>query len=151
MRFERQIKTAITRCYATVSPRLVFSSKKIIPSIRKDSVPTTQNSLVVYKYSCWCDARYIGRTSQRLCDRVKQHVLSSTRKKTVPQREQPSPASKPKSSLKHDSAIGQHLLDNPECAKAYSENCFRIIGRARSTFHLAILESVHKNQGSPIV
>ena len=32
LRFERQIKTAITKCYATVSPRLVFSSRKIIPS-----------------------------------------------------------------------------------------------------------------------
>ncbi len=69
---------------------------------------------------------------------------SSIRNKTVPQREQPSRASKPKRSLKHDSAIGQHLLDNPECAKAYSENCFQIIGRARSTSHLGILESVYK-------
>ena len=151
MRFEKQIKKAITKCYATVSPRLVFSSRKIIPSIRKDSVPTTQNSLVVYEYSCRCDARYVGRTSQRLCDRVKQHVPSSIRNKTVPQREQPSRASKPKSSLKHDSAIGQHLLDNPECAKAYSENCFRIIGRARSTFHLAILESVYIKTRDPLL
>ncbi len=63
--------------------------------------------------------------------------------------QQPSRASKPKSSLKHDSAIGQHLLDNPECAKAYSENCFRIIGRARSTFHLAILESVYIKTKNP--
>ena len=91
------------------------------------------------------------RTSQRLCDRVKQHVPSSIRNKTVPQREQPSRASKPKSSLKHDSAIGQHLLDNPECAKAYSENCFRIIGRARSTFHLAILESVYIKTRDPLL
>ena len=45
MRFEKQIKKAITKCYATVSPRLVFSSRTIFPSIRKDSVPTTQNSL----------------------------------------------------------------------------------------------------------
>ncbi len=54
----KQIKTDITKFYATVSPRLVSSSKKIIPSIRKDSVPTTQNSLVVYEYSCRCDANF---------------------------------------------------------------------------------------------
>ncbi len=70
MRFERQIKKAITKCYATVSPRLVFSSRKIIPSIRKDSVPTTQNGLKVYEYWCWCDARCAGRTSQWLCDGI---------------------------------------------------------------------------------
>ena len=76
---------------------------------------------------------------------------SSIPNKTVPQREQPSRASKPKRSLKHDSAIGQHLLENPECAKAYSENCFRIIGRARSTFHLAILESVYIKTRDPLL
>ncbi len=62
---------------------------------------------------------------------------SSIRNKPVPQREQPSRASKQKRSLKHDSAIGQHLLDSPECAKAYSENCFRIIWyRGDSFTHL---------------
>ncbi len=66
------------------------------------------------------------------------------------QREQPSHASKTKRTLKHDSAIVQHLLDNPDYAKAYSENCFRIIGRARSTFHLGILESVYIKARDPL-
>ena len=29
---------------------------------------------VVYEYSCHCDSRYVGRTSQQLQDRIKQHV-----------------------------------------------------------------------------
>ncbi len=62
-------------------------------------------------------------------------ILTSIRQKTLPQREQPSRASETKRSLKHDSAIGQHLLDNPKWAKAYSEHFFRIIDRGRSTFH----------------
>ena len=99
----------------------------------------------------WDGSWLVARTSQRLCDRIKQHVPSSIRQNTVPQREQPSRASKTKRSLKHDSAIGQHLLDNPECAKAYSENCFRIIGRARSTFHLGILESVYIKTRDPLL
>ncbi len=33
-------------------------------------------------------------------------------------KDKPSRVSKPKRSLKHDSAIGQHLLDNPDYAKA---------------------------------
>ncbi len=71
-------------------------------------------------------------------------------KKTLPQQEQPSRASKPKRSLKHESAIGQHLLYNPDYAKAYSENCFRIIGRARSTFHLSILVSIYIKSRNPL-
>ena len=57
LRFEIQINTAIKKCSTTLSHRLVFSCKKILPSIPKGSVPTKQNSLVVYEYSCRCDAR----------------------------------------------------------------------------------------------
>ena len=41
-----------------------------------------------------------------------------------------------------ESAIGQHLA-NPECAKTYTDDNFRIIGQARSSFHLRVLESVY--------
>ena len=42
-----------------------------------------------------------------------------------------------------ESAIGQHLITNPECAKTYTDDNFRIIGQARSSFHLGVLESVY--------
>ena len=32
-----------------------------------------------------------------------------------------------------NSAIGQHLFDNPDCAKLYDDDMFWIIGRARSS------------------
>ena len=40
-------------------------------------------SCVVYEFSCRCEARYAGRTMQRLADRVKQHVPTSIRKGKV--------------------------------------------------------------------
>ena len=40
------------------------------------------------------------------------------------------------------SAIGQHLLENSECAANYKDDSFRILGMARSRFHLATLEAV---------
>ena len=39
--------------------------------------------------------------------------------------------------------MGQHLITNPECAKTYTDDNFRIIGQARSSFHLSVLESVY--------
>ena len=54
--------------------RVVFTSKRMLPVARKDVLPTTLKSYVVYEYSCHCDSRYVGRTSQRLQDRIKQHV-----------------------------------------------------------------------------
>ncbi len=92
-----------------------------------------------------------GINIQRLCDWIKQHVPSSIRQKTVPQQEQLSRTSKTKRYLKHDSTIGQHLLGDPECAKAYSENCFRIIGRARSSFILGILELGYIKTRDPLL
>ena len=32
---------------------------------------------------------------------------------------------------------------NPDCAKNYNGDMFRIIGKARSSFHLAVLESIY--------
>ena len=70
--FENQINKAITSCFYAVKPRMVYNNKVMIPSAKKDSVPTTQKSCVVYKFLCRCEARYLGRTTQRLADRIKQ-------------------------------------------------------------------------------
>ena len=53
--------------------------------------------------------------------------------------------------MKSDSAIGQHLITNPECAKAYTDDSFRIIGQARSSFHLGVLESVYIKTQNPVL
>ena len=124
----------------------------MLPSAKKDSVPTTQKSCVVYEFSCRCEARYVGRTTQRLADRIKQHVPTSIRTENSTTREQPPRTCKNSNSkLKNDPAIGQHLITNPECAKPYSGDNFRIIGQAGSTFHLNILESVYIRTQNPLL
>ena len=45
--------------------------------------------------------------------------------------------------MKSDSAIGQHLIRNSECAKTYTDNNFEIIGQAKSSFHFNVLELVY--------
>ena len=54
--------------YRAVQLRVVFSTRRIIPAIHKDVLPTFQQSNVVYEYVCHCDSRYVGQTSQRLQD-----------------------------------------------------------------------------------
>ena len=46
----------------------------MLSTVHKDVVLTKQQRLAVYQYVCHCDCRYIGRTSQRLQDRTKQHI-----------------------------------------------------------------------------
>ena len=60
----------------------------MLPSAKKDSVPTTQNNCVVYELSCRCEARYVGPTTQNLVDKIEQHVPTSIRKKSNIVREQ---------------------------------------------------------------
>ena len=94
----------------------------------------------------------VGRTRQRLADRIKQHVPTSIRKKSSTVREQPPRMCKNISSkINCESAIGQHLITNPECAKTYTDDNFRIIGQARSSFHLGVLESVYIKTQNPVL
>ena len=149
---ENQINTAITFCFYAVKPRMVYSTRVMLPSAKKDSVPTTQNSCFVYEFSCRCEARYVGHTTQRLADRIK-HVPTSIRTKSNTVREQsPGLCKNCNSKINCESAIGQHLLTNPECAKTYTDDNFRIIGQGRSSFHLSVLESAYiKTQKSSLV
>ena len=124
----------------------------MLPSAKKDSVPATQKSCVVYEFSCRYEACYVGRTTQRLEDRIKQYLPMSTRTKNNMIREQPPFMCKNSiSKIKSDSAIGQHLITNPECAKTYTDDNLRIIGQARSSFHLSIFESVYTQTQNPVL
>ena len=95
----------------------------MLPVARKDVLPTTLKSSIVYEYSCHCDSRYLGRTSQRLQDRIKQHVPKWLQQQAKrPTRSQPGRSCKLKRNNPNcDSAIGQHLLDNEQCAANYND------------------------------
>ena len=138
---EKEVKTAVESCYGSVSTRLVFTSKRMLPVARKDVLPAIQKSFVIYEYKCHCDSRYVGRTSQRLQDRIKQHVPQWLRQQlTRPRRSQPHRSCKRTDTKPDcDSAIGQHLLDNDRYALNYDDKRFSILAAARSSFHLNLL------------
>ena len=134
-KFENQINKAITSCFYAVKPRAVYNTRVMLPPAKEDSVPTTQKSCVVCEFSCRYEARYVGRTTQRLADRIK-HVPTSIRTKNTITREQPPRMSKNSNSkMKSHWAIGQHLITNPECAKAYTDhNFFGSLGKQDRPF-----------------
>ena len=71
---QKEVETTVESCYGSVNTRLVFTSKRMLPVARKHVLPTTKKSFVIYECKCHCDSRYLGRTSQRLQDRINQHV-----------------------------------------------------------------------------
>ena len=93
---------------------------------------------------CRCDCRYVGQTSQKLQDRINQHIPRYIRSDKRPTKNLPNRECEITStpSVYCDSAIGQHLLENEECAKHYNDAQFSILATARSSFHLSVLEAV---------
>ena len=125
----------------------------MLPVVRKDVLPAIQKSFVIYEYKCHCDSRYVGRTSQRLQDRIKQYVPQWLRQQlTRPRRSQPHRSCKRNDTKPDcDSAIGQHLLDNDRCALNYDDKRFSILAAARSSFHLNLLEATYIKTRRPVL
>ena len=150
-RIGKQISRSIQNTFYSVQPRLVFNSRPIFSCANKDALPTTDNSNVIYEFKCHCDSRYVGRTSQRLMERIKQHVPKSIRNPEVPTKIQPHRQCKISSTQYNncESAIGNHLLNNKNCSMNYNDQRFRIIAKGRSAFHLSILEACFIKSTSP--
>ena len=106
-----------------------------------------------YHSLCHCDSRYVGRTSQRLQDRIKQHVPQWLRQQlTRPRRSQPHRSCKRTDTKPDcDSAIGQHLLDNDRCALNYDDKRFSILAAARNSFHHNLLEATYIKTRRPVL
>ena len=68
------VKAAVDNCSASINPRVLFTSKSILPIAHKHVVPATKKSNVIYEFQCHCDSRYVGHTSQRLENEITQHV-----------------------------------------------------------------------------
>ena len=152
-KFEKQITSAVKRCFFSVEPRVVFTTRQLLPTTRKDVLPSHQHSNVIYQFLCHCDSRYVGRTSQRLEERVKQHIPRSISNSSASHtRSSLSRSCKTNQSQRfHESAIGQHLLDNAQCALHYNINKFSILSRGRSAFHLSALEATFIKSLNPFL
>ena len=124
---EHQIKSAVQNCYGAASPRWIFSSQRTLPAAKKDVLPANQRSMVIYKYACLYDSRYVGRTTQRLQERTKQHVPKAIRQRNTPTQEQGTRRYQPtrtqsnricqaksntQTEAESDSTLGQHLLES---------------------------------------
>ena len=49
-KFENQINKAITSCFYAVKPRVVYSTRVMLPSAKKDSVPTTRKVVLFVNF-----------------------------------------------------------------------------------------------------
>ena len=137
---EKKIKNSVEKCFFAVEQRVIFTSRPLLPAIKKNVLPPSPLSYVVYNFLCHCNSRYVSRTSQRLQNRIRRHVpkfiktgqISNSRDTATRFGEPSTPV------MFNEFAIGQHFLDNPMCSKIYSDKKFTILSFGRSSFHLFV-------------
>ena len=72
---ENKIEASVEKCSFAVEQRVIFTSRPLLTAIKKNVLLASLLSNVVYNFSCHCNSQYVGHTSQRLHDRIRQHVL----------------------------------------------------------------------------
>ena len=82
LRFESQIKHFSHKIFLCCQSSFFIQYWKAHPSTQKEPIPTAEKSSFVYEFTCR-DSGYVGRTTKRLGDRIKQHIPSNIRRKTV--------------------------------------------------------------------
>ena len=76
---------------------------------------------VIYKFSCaGCSACYIGETNRHFATRIREHLASDK-----------------------NSHIFKHLKGSVNCGSRCSEDCFKILDSASTSFQLKIKEAMH--------
>jgi len=143
MKFEKQIKSAVKRCLISVEPRVVFTTRQLLSAAKKDVLPSHHQNNVIYQFLCHCDSRYVGRTSQRIEEGIKQHIPKSITNPPTPHIRQslPCPGKDTSTRQFYESAICQHILYNAQCALIYNKDKFFVLARARNPFHLSAPEA----------
>ena len=141
--FQKQLQDSVKSCFGPASLRVCYSTKSLMKFNIKDPLPTLARSNVIYMFKCLCGKRYVGRTEQRLVDRITQHVPSTIRKhksdKKLPD------------ANKQSSAVAKHLCENADCAAAYNPDWFTILDQGRTSFHLSTLEASYIASMKPIL
>ena len=117
------------------------------PLPTKDILPTLHKSNMIYQFSCHCDSRYVGYTSQRLQNRIEPHVSKPIRSPSSSQKRLFS-VCQFKSSIQtntqffaSDSATRLHFLPNLACAQHYYDSIHSFLAQGRSPFHLPAFEA----------
>ena len=99
------------------------------------------HNYIIYQFVCHCDSCYVERSSQRLQERITQHVSRPIRKHHFSQdHSNLSCACNTNSTsqiIAYDSVIGKHFLQNPSYASEYNDANFSILARGRTSFHLS--------------
>ena len=88
--FKNRIFRTTREASTTCTPVCVFTTRRMLSTRNKDVLPAVELSNVIYLFNCACGPSNVGRTSQRLEERIRQHVpVSLVAKATCHQQQEP--------------------------------------------------------------
>ena len=151
--FEKKISSAVRVAYFAAKVHFIYSTNRAF-NLPKDKLPTPSMSNIIYLYECRrCESQYVGKTTQNLIARIKQHVPRHLLPQTAdgPQTKKRGRPPKSTKDVDFSSAIAQHLADNEQCRQSYSDEHFTVLSRARSKFHLDVLEAAFIHTLRPVL
>ena len=134
---------AVRLAYFAGKVRAVYKTKRAF-NLPKERIPTPSQSNLIYLFECrHCKSRYVGKTSQRFGERIKQHVPKHlVDAPTSKKRRGRPPKVREKPAEGYQSAIACHLAANEDCRKSFRESAFSILCRCRSKHHQDVLEAM---------
>ena len=98
-----------------------------------------EKSLVVYKFKCYCESSYIGKTSCHLKIRIKEHVPKCIISHISNKKDKKSVAVK---NAVKKSAIAEHFVNNTCCGNNFGISKFSIMRQCSNTLELIRLEDI---------
>ena len=96
--------------------------------------------MVIYQFSCFCKASYIGLTTRQLRKTVKEHIQKNVENFCLSEKKDDVPIKVINASKR--SSIAEHLVNNSLCADNYNVNRFKIIKNCSNVFDLIKLEAI---------
>ena len=132
-RYPKSITTVVGRCYISAAVRVIFHTHTAFVSIRKDVLPPHHINSVIYKCTCSCGSDYVGRTSNRLDLRIRQHLPARILNLRLKRGQLANTSG---------SSIAEHMINSRECVADFNVDRFSILSRSHSPFHLKVLETL---------
>ena len=140
-RGERLTKSiTVGRCYFSAAVRVIFQTHTAFVSMRKDVLPLHHFNSVIYKYTCSCGSDYVGRTSNRLDLRIKQHLTARILNLRLIRGQLANTSG---------SSIAEHMINCRECVADFNVNRFSVLSWSHSLFHLKVLETLYLQSFQP--
>ena len=139
-RFAKSITTAVGKCYFSAAVQVIFQICTAFVSMCKDVLPPHHINSVIYKYTCSCGSDYIGRTSNRLDLRIKQHLPAHILNLEL---------KRGQLANTYGSSIAEQMINSRECVADFNVDIFSILSRSHSIFHLKVLETLYVRSLQP--